>query len=161
MAILQSKTKADDGIPAMLDRRNGAGKPSVEELLAKIAALEAQVASKNTLRLKVSDKGAILVYGLGRFPVPLYKSQMEAFLAAKDEMLAFIRGQRRQAQREVIENQNKCTRLKTLYRKELRCSNIMNEMESTASPPRATRLTRCRGSRPSSQAHGDSIVRDG
>jgi hypothetical protein len=30
-------------------------------------------------------------------------------------------------------NQNKCTRMKALYRKELRCSNIVNEMERTVS----------------------------
>lgn len=58
MAILQSKTKSDPmEIPPELRRApNGKASPSVDELLAKIAALEAQVARKSTLTLKVSDK---------------------------------------------------------------------------------------------------------
>jgi hypothetical protein len=48
MAKTQTKTK-DDGIPPMLDRRNGKATPSYEELLAQIEALKAQVAHKSTL----------------------------------------------------------------------------------------------------------------
>jgi hypothetical protein len=91
MAILQKTTKADDGIPPMLDRRtNGAAKPDVEALLAKIAALEAQVARKSVLTMKVSEKGALSIYGMGRFPVSLYREQWERLLGAKDDILAFI-----------------------------------------------------------------------
>jgi hypothetical protein len=43
-----------------------------------------------TLPLKVSAKGAISIYGLGRFPVTLYKSQMLMLLANKDKIEAFI-----------------------------------------------------------------------
>ena len=43
-----------------------------------------------TLPIKVSAKGAISIYGLGRFPVTLYKSQMIALLANKDKIEAFI-----------------------------------------------------------------------
>ena len=46
-------------------------KPSVEDLVATIASLQAQLASKNTLKLKVSEKGALSVYGLQRFPITL------------------------------------------------------------------------------------------
>ena len=46
--------------------------------------------SIRTLPLKVSAKGAVSVYGLGRFPVTLYTSQMTALLDNKDAILAFI-----------------------------------------------------------------------
>jgi hypothetical protein len=74
--VQKTQAKLDGGIPPMLDRRtNGAAKPSVEELLAKIAALEAQVTRKSTLTLKASDKGAVSLYGLGRFPLSIYAAQ--------------------------------------------------------------------------------------
>jgi hypothetical protein len=40
--------------------------------------------------LKVSEKGAVSVYGLGRFPVTLYRSQMETLLAHGPQIAAFI-----------------------------------------------------------------------
>ena len=39
---------------------------------------------------KVSEKGAVSVYGMGRFPVTLYKEQWIKLLAMKDELLKFI-----------------------------------------------------------------------
>ncbi len=42
------------------------------------------------LTLKVSAKGALSVYGLGRFPVTLYKEQWTRLLAAKGEIVAFL-----------------------------------------------------------------------
>ena len=44
-----------------------------------------------SLRLKVSEKGAVSVYGLGRFPVTLYKEQWKRLLAISDQISAFIR----------------------------------------------------------------------
>jgi hypothetical protein len=41
--------------------------------------------------LKVSDKGAVSVYGLGRFPVTLYKEQWYRLLAISDQIKDFIR----------------------------------------------------------------------
>ncbi|MER3420319.1 MAG: hypothetical protein C4290_07260 [Chloroflexota bacterium] len=41
--------------------------------------------------IKVSEKGAVSVYGLGRFPVTLYPEQWERLLAMADEIRAFIR----------------------------------------------------------------------
>ena len=41
--------------------------------------------------LKVSDKGAVSVYGLGRFPVTLYKEQWLRLLALADSIREFIR----------------------------------------------------------------------
>ena len=41
--------------------------------------------------LKVSEKGAVSVYGLGRFPVTLYKEQWTKLLAMADDIKAFIK----------------------------------------------------------------------
>jgi hypothetical protein len=40
--------------------------------------------------LKVSEKGGVSVYGLGRFPVTLYKEQWTKLLEMADEIRAFI-----------------------------------------------------------------------
>jgi hypothetical protein len=40
--------------------------------------------------LKVSEKGGVSVYGLGRFPVTLYKAQWEKLLGMADDIRAFI-----------------------------------------------------------------------
>ena len=40
--------------------------------------------------LKVSEKGCVSVYGLGRFPVTLYKEQWTTLLAMTDEIRTFI-----------------------------------------------------------------------
>lgn len=40
--------------------------------------------------LKVSEKGAVSVYGLGRFPVTLYKEQWEKLLAMAPDIKTFI-----------------------------------------------------------------------
>jgi hypothetical protein len=70
---------------------------SAEEELAKLRreneALKAQVAQKSGAReisFKVSEKGAVSVYGLGRFPVTLYKEQWERLLGRADEIKKFI-----------------------------------------------------------------------
>ena len=41
--------------------------------------------------LKVSDKGGVSVYGLGRFPVTLYKEQWTKLLDLADDIRTFIR----------------------------------------------------------------------
>jgi len=41
--------------------------------------------------LKVSEKGGLSVYGLGRFPVTLYKEQWTRLLDMADEIRAFLR----------------------------------------------------------------------
>ncbi len=43
------------------------------------------------ITMKVSEKGGLSVYGLGRFPVTLYKEQWEKLLDMADEIRAFIR----------------------------------------------------------------------
>jgi hypothetical protein len=51
--------------------------PSKEELIARIAELEEQAASKKQggLEFRIGEKGGVSVYGLGRFPVTLYYEQ--------------------------------------------------------------------------------------
>jgi hypothetical protein len=51
---------------------------SADELIAIIMQQKANAQRK--LSCKVSDKGAVSVYGLGKWPVTLYASQWEAFL---------------------------------------------------------------------------------
>ncbi len=41
--------------------------------------------------LKVSEKGGVSVYGLGRFPITLYKEQWTKLLDMADDIRAFIR----------------------------------------------------------------------
>jgi hypothetical protein len=56
--------------------------PSVADLLAQVAALQAQLKStERKLSLKVSEKGALSLYGMGRFPVTLKAN--DAVLAVK------------------------------------------------------------------------------
>ena len=65
--------------------------PTVAELLARIAQLEAQTkASPRALTLKVSEKGALSIYGLGRFPITLYLSQFDKLNAAWSDVVAFV-----------------------------------------------------------------------
>jgi hypothetical protein len=42
------------------------------------------------VRMKVSEKGALSVYGMGRFPVTLYKEQWLKLLNMSDDIRAFI-----------------------------------------------------------------------
>ena len=64
-------------------------KDEVERLRAENERLKNQRASG--LSFKVSEKGAVSVYGLGRFPVTLYKEQWTKLLAMADEIRAFIK----------------------------------------------------------------------
>jgi len=45
------------------------------------AELEGRLAKGGTISFKVSEKGAVSVYGLGRFPVTLYLEQWDALLS--------------------------------------------------------------------------------
>lgn len=65
------------------------------ELIAQLAALRAEnvrlkAQATAKLHLKVSEKGAVAVYGMGKWPVTLYRGQMERLLEAKEVILAFI-----------------------------------------------------------------------
>lgn len=66
--------------------------PSIEELKARIAELERERGEKRSgaLNFKVSDKGGVSVYGLGRFPVTLYYEQWMRLLDVSDELRKFL-----------------------------------------------------------------------
>jgi hypothetical protein len=60
----------------------------LERLRKENEALKARAA--HATALKVSGKGAVSVYGLGRFPVTLYKEQWLKLLAMAEEIRRFI-----------------------------------------------------------------------
>jgi hypothetical protein len=60
----------------------------LERLRAENEALKKVGRSK--LSMKVSEKGALSVYGMGRFPVTLYKEQWLRLLGMADDIKAFI-----------------------------------------------------------------------
>ena len=64
-------------------------KAELERLRAENAALKNR--SARAVSLKVSEKGGVSVYGLGRFPVTLYKEQWAKLLDMADDIRAFIR----------------------------------------------------------------------
>jgi len=72
MAILESKLSA----------------MSHAELVA--LAMAQQAAGQRKLSLKVSEKGAVSLYGMGRFPVTLYAGQWERVIENVDTIKAFI-----------------------------------------------------------------------
>jgi hypothetical protein len=61
----------------------------LERLKAENAALKAR--ATRGISIKVSEKGGVSVYGLGRFPVTLYKEQWIKLLDMADDLRAFIR----------------------------------------------------------------------
>jgi hypothetical protein len=63
-------------------------KAELERLRIENERLKAQ--QHRGLSLKVSEKGGVSVYGLGRFPVTLYKEQWTKLLGMADEIRAFI-----------------------------------------------------------------------
>lgn len=62
---------------------------TLEQAMARIAELEKNQ-PKPKVAIKVSTKGAVSVYGLGRFPVTLYASQWEALLGRGEDIKQFI-----------------------------------------------------------------------
>jgi hypothetical protein len=61
----------------------------LERLRAENERLRSRPARK--ISLKVSEKGGVSVYGLGRFPVTLYREQWEALLAMAGEIRVFLK----------------------------------------------------------------------
>ena len=64
-------------------------KAEVEKLRAENERLKSQ--RGRSVSLKVSEKGGVSVYGLGRFPVTLYKEQWTKLLDMADDIRAFMR----------------------------------------------------------------------
>ncbi len=63
-------------------------KAELERLKAENETLKAR--SNRAVSLKVSEKGGVSVYGLGRFPVTLYKEQWLKLLDLADDIRRFI-----------------------------------------------------------------------
>jgi hypothetical protein len=66
-----------------------------EDLRAEIERLRAENEAlkrpeRGKLSLRVSEKGALSVYGMGRFPVTLYKEQWLKLLGMADDIKSFI-----------------------------------------------------------------------
>ena len=66
-----------------------------EDVQAELARLRAEnerlkQGGRGKLAMKVSEKGALSVYGMGRFPVTLYKEQWLRLLSMTEEIKAFI-----------------------------------------------------------------------
>ena len=64
-------------------------------MMAQIAKLEAEnarlkQAQQAKLKLKIGEKGALSVYGMGRYPVTLYRSQWERLIGIIPQIEAFI-----------------------------------------------------------------------
>jgi hypothetical protein len=65
--------------------------PTYEELKAKLAELEkAGPRRTGNLEFRVSEKGGVSVYGLGRFPVTLYYEQWVRLLDTADKLREFL-----------------------------------------------------------------------
>lgn len=62
------------------------------QLEALVSGLQAKVAraANRKVSLKVSEKGAASLYGLGRFPVTLYRSQWERLIDSIDDIKTFL-----------------------------------------------------------------------
>jgi hypothetical protein len=76
---------ADDNILAELER-----------LKAENEALKQKQNRNSAVSMKVSEKGAVSVYGLGRFPVTLYQEQWVKLLSLSDDIKQFIEANRAQ-----------------------------------------------------------------
>jgi hypothetical protein len=66
-----------------------------KDLLAQIEALKAEnarlkEAQTSRLSFKVSEKGALSVYGVGRFPVSLCRAQWERLISVIPQIQKFI-----------------------------------------------------------------------
>jgi len=64
--------------------------PTYEELKARLAEMEAKQQRTGSMTFKVSDKGGVSVYGLGRFPVTLYYEQWLKLLDRAQDLRDFL-----------------------------------------------------------------------
>jgi hypothetical protein len=66
--------------------------PTYEELKARLAELEKQGGGRRSgaLEFRVSEKGGVSVYGLGRFPVTLYYEQWTRLLDQAKQLSEFL-----------------------------------------------------------------------
>ncbi len=62
----------------------------IERLREENEALKKQRQTSGTLAFRISEKGAVSVYGLGRFPVTLYQEQWDKLIAHVNDLKRFI-----------------------------------------------------------------------
>jgi hypothetical protein len=79
MAILQDQTSLQ---------------AQIAKLKAENEALKAKAEARQVIRFKVSEKGCLSVYGLGRFPVTLYGGQWLRLAKAIPELVEWIEANR-------------------------------------------------------------------
>ena len=72
-------------------------KDELERLRAENEALKAKQAG--SLRLQVSQKGGVSLYGIRRFPVTFYADEWERILGMSDEILRFVQENESQLKR--------------------------------------------------------------
>jgi len=65
-------------------------KAEIERLRAENESLKNKKSAESSLSMKVSEKGALSVYGMGRFPVTLYKEQWLKLLGIADQIKKYI-----------------------------------------------------------------------
>ena len=68
---------------------------TAEQLIARLqkenAALKEALPKPRAISMRVSAKGAISIYGFGRFPLTVYKTNMLKLLSMEPEIRAFIK----------------------------------------------------------------------
>ena len=65
-------------------------KAEIERLRAENESLKNTKSTDGSLSMKVSEKGALSIYGMGRFPVTLYKEQWLKLLGIADQIKKYI-----------------------------------------------------------------------
>ncbi|MFI4944306.1 MAG: hypothetical protein ACHP85_13650 [Burkholderiales bacterium] len=80
----------------MVALRVKGGPMSDDDIKAEVARLKEEnerlkARQSRAVSLKVSEKGGLSVYGLGRFPVTLYKEQWTKLLDMSDDIRAFLK----------------------------------------------------------------------
>jgi hypothetical protein len=86
---------ANQGRLAIIHHQTTGKKMSDEDVKAELERLRKENAAlkkgaSTGIRMKVSEKGAVSIYGMGRFPVTLYKEQWVKLLDMADDIRAFI-----------------------------------------------------------------------
>ncbi len=74
----------------LADKAIATGHETVEQELARLRAENARLKTNKGSSIKVSAKGAVSLYGFGKWPVTLYKSQREKLFEKVPEIQAFI-----------------------------------------------------------------------
>lgn len=88
-AMVHSAVTKEMDTMAIINTTDLKGK-SQAELLVIITAMQEAANKPKSLSCKVTEKGGLSVYGLGRFPVTLYRGQWERLLGEVDMIKAFI-----------------------------------------------------------------------